>query len=134
MTGFQFDTSFGNLDLSFKAENDLSAKQYFIVEMSAEDQVDVCDNAADAIRGILQNKPLAGERALVRVFGVSKVRVNAAGLAAGADWGSDGSGRAIAKVANKDIVGGYCLVPGAAAEDLIATVTVNTLAKTQLNV
>ncbi len=45
MTGFQFDTSFGNLDLSFKAENDLSAKQYFIVEMSAEDQVDVCDNA-----------------------------------------------------------------------------------------
>jgi hypothetical protein len=31
-------------------------------------------------------------------------------------------------------VGGYCLVPAAAIEDLIATVTVNTLAKTQLNV
>jgi len=135
MTGSQFETSFGNLDLGFKAENDLSLLQYCIVELSAEDQVDVCDGAGDVIKGILQNKPLAGERALVRVFGVSKLKSNIAGLAVGASWGTDGEGRGIAKVDNKDIIGGYVLVPAAAGlKDKIATVTVDCLVKHQLNV
>lgn len=134
MTGEQFEISVGNLDLSFVAENDLSAQQYGIVEMSAEDQVDLCDGAGDTIRGILQNKPIAGQRAIVRVFGVSRLRANAAGLAVGAAWGSDGAGRGIAKVDNKDIIGGYVLVAAGAAEDEIATVTVNCMSITQLNV
>lgn len=132
--GAQFETSYGNLDLNFKAENDLSALQYRIVEMSAEDQVDVCDAAGDVIRGILQNKPTAGQRAIVRVFGVSRLKANAAGLAVGAAWGTDGNGRGIAKVANKDIIGGYVLVAAGASADEIATVTVNCLAPIQLNV
>lgn len=134
MSGEQFEISVGNLDLSFKAENDLSGEQYGIVEMSAEDQVDLSDNAADVIRGILQNKPLAGQRAIVRVFGVSRLRANVAGLAVGASWGSDGAGRGIAKVANKDIIGGYVLVAAGAVQDEIATVTVDCLSIKQLNV
>ena len=34
-------------DESFRAENDLSAKQYYAVEYSGVDQVDVADAAAD---------------------------------------------------------------------------------------
>lgn len=134
MTGEQFEISVGNLDLSFVAENDLSAQQYGIVEMTAEDQVDLSDAAGDVIRGILQNKPIAGQRAIVRVFGVSRLRANAAGLALGTAWGSDGAGRGIAKVANKDIIGGYVLVAAGATVDEIASVTVNCLSQVQLNV
>lgn len=132
MSGEQFEISVGNLDLSFIAENDLSAQQYGIVEMSAEDQVDLSDGAADDIVGILQNKPTAGQRAIVRIFGVSRLRANTAGLAVGDAWGTDGAGRGVAKVTGDDIIGGYVLV-AADAEDEIATVTVNCMSRVQIN-
>lgn len=138
MAGEQFETSYGNIDYGFVAETDLRTKQFFFVELTGEDQVDVCDGATDNPIGILQNKPNLGERAIVRVFGVSKLRAGTAGLAVGANVGTDGDGRGIAKTTNKDIVTGKCLVAAGAqsplVDGLIASVTVDCLKTSQLNV
>jgi hypothetical protein len=66
------------LDLTFSAENDLSSSQYRCCELTAADQVDVCDTANEFVLGILQNEPIAGENAVVRVLGVSKGSADAA--------------------------------------------------------
>lgn len=86
-------------DESFKAENDLSAKQYFIVEYSGVDQVDVADAAADRGIGVLQNKPKAGEAAQVRLLGISMVVSDGSGTAivAGDYVGPNSSGKAVKK-------------------------------------
>ena len=125
------------LDLAFFTANaDLSAaaNQYKIVKQVSATQVGLCTAASDVPYGILQNKPESGESALVRVLGVSKVRVNAAGLAINTDWGTDANGRAIAKVADKDLVGGRCVEAAGATEGLIATVFVQTLSPNRLSV
>lgn len=123
------------LDVSYATANaDLSEKQYYIVKESSQGVVAVCTGATDVPAGILQNKPKSGEAAIVRKLGISKVRVNAAGLAHGTSWGTDNAGRAIAKTTDKDIVGGQCIEAAGATADLLATVTVNTLVKTTLSV
>lgn len=81
---------------SFKAENDLSAGQYKCVELSAEDQVDICDGATDFVLGVLQNKPLAGEAAEVRIHGITKaVSDGTTPIAVGDILGVDTSGRVV---------------------------------------
>ena len=126
------------LDLAFKvkAGTDLSAdaKQYTIVKLSAADECDATSNAADVPLGVLQNKPKAGQAAIVRLLGVSKVRVNAAGLAINTNWGTDAAGRAIAKVADKVYFGGRCIEAAGATADLLATVMVQTLSPNTLSV
>lgn len=125
------------LDVAFFTANaDLSAaaNQYKIVKQVSATQVGLTTLASDVPYGILQNKPESGETAIVRVLGVSKVRVNAAGLAINTDWGTDGAGRAIAKVADKDIVGGRCIEAAGAVADQIATVFVQTLSPNRLSV
>ena len=51
--------------LSFVAENDLRTKQFYIVEVSGNNQVDVCDAATDITIGVLHNKPNSAEAAEV---------------------------------------------------------------------
>lgn len=86
-------------DESYKAENDLSAKQYYIVEYSGVDQVDVCDAAADRGVGVLQNKPVANAAATVRHLGISMVVTDGSGTAisAGDYVGPNSSGKAVKK-------------------------------------
>lgn len=98
-------------DISAKAENDLSAKQYYAVEFSAADQVDVCDNAADKPVGILQNKPQAGEAAQVRVAGISRAISDGSGTAIAVDdWvGTDANGKMIKKATDKNFAIGRAL-------------------------
>lgn len=62
-------------DLTFIAAADLSAKQYYAVYLSAANSVDV-SGANGKVIGILQNKPTAGQEAVVRSIGVSKHIVN----------------------------------------------------------
>lgn len=93
---------------SFKAENDLSAKQFYAMELSAADQVDLCDNAADTVIGILQNKPVAGAAATVRMIGRSQA-VAGGVIAVGDLVGTDGNGKLVAKTADKDKVCGIAL-------------------------
>lgn len=86
-------------DESYVAENDLSAKQYYGVEFSGEDQVDVCDAAADLCVGFLQNKPQAGEAARVRHLGISLAVSDGSGtaIAAGDRVGINSSGKVVKK-------------------------------------
>ena len=87
-------------DESFKAETDLSAKQYYAVEMSAADQVDVCDGIADKVVGVLQNDPTTGHAAQVRIMGLTKWVSDgtaAGGISAGTLVGTSAAGKCIAK-------------------------------------
>lgn len=67
-------------DLSFPANEDLSADQYrFVVYDTTTKQVRRPDTKAERPRGILQNAPAAaGQAAVVRVAGISKMRVGGA--------------------------------------------------------
>jgi hypothetical protein len=105
------------LDITFKAYTDLSAYQYYFVKLTSDDTVTVCDNAADKPIGILQNKPgVAGQAARVRVMGVSRAVVGAAGLVRALFTGTDASGKAIAKTANKALYIGLSLKSSSASE------------------
>lgn len=95
-----------------KAENNLSAKQYYIVEYSGSNQVDVCNGAGDVPFGVLQNEPAAGEAAKVAVGGVCKVITDGtvgAGIAAGDFVGTHSDGKAIIKSADADYIIGMAL-------------------------
>ena len=65
----------GILDLSFEAAEDLSSDQFRIVVLDASTRkVRRPDHATtDKPFGVLQNAPVAGEAASVRVLGTSKV-------------------------------------------------------------
>jgi hypothetical protein len=96
-------------DETFSAENDLSAKQFYAVELSAQSQVDVCDGASDRVMGVLQNKPKAGEMAIVRIMGKTKWvsdGTQGAGIAVGGTVGTHSNGKCIVKSADADLQAG----------------------------
>jgi hypothetical protein len=66
------------LDLSFPAIEDLSNDQYRFVVLTSTG-VRRPNNETEACIGILQNAPVEGEAAAVRVIGVSKLQMNDAG-------------------------------------------------------
>lgn len=113
------------LDVPFKAAADLSAKQYHIVEITGDMEINVCNAATDKPAGILQNKPGAGEVAIVRMLGVSKVVADAA-LNRDDNYGTSADGQAVAKVTAGDLILGRVL-EGVANAGELATVTVNAL-------
>lgn len=99
-------------DESFKAEQDLSAKQYYAMELSAADQVDTCDGLQDKVIGILQNKPAAaGRAAQVRILGITKWVSDGSGtaIAVGDYVGTSAAGKAIKKATNDYTVRGIAL-------------------------
>jgi hypothetical protein len=57
---------------------DLTAKQFYFVELDTDGTVDVPSAAGQRVYGILQNKPNTGEEASILVFGVSKVHMSGA--------------------------------------------------------
>lgn len=67
---------------SFVSTNDLSAKQYYGVKLSADRTVILPTADIDVCVGILQNKPKAGEMAQVMVIGRTPVVIDEA-VAAG---------------------------------------------------
>jgi hypothetical protein len=67
------------LDVSYEAAENLSGDQFtFVVLDSGTGRVRRPDSAAEIPDGILQNKPVSGEEALVRKLGLSKLAVNGA--------------------------------------------------------
>ena len=87
-------------DESFVAEQTFAAKQFYIAELSAtEGQVDVCDAAADRGIGVIQNNPVAGGAATVRILGKSQVISDGSGtaIAIGDYVGPNSSGKAVKK-------------------------------------
>ena len=93
------------------AENDLSTKQYYFVELSGAAQVDVCDAATDTVYGVLQDDPAAGDPCAVAVLGITKV-IAGGTVAAGDRVGTTNAGKAVAKTAADDKVSGICRVGG----------------------
>jgi hypothetical protein len=114
-----------------EAATDLSTKQFYCVEVTADNTVNITNSAGENCLGILQNKPsVAGDVCDVMCLGVSKVMVGTGGLTAGSVWEAAADGTAIAATTGK--VGMGTVLIGAAAGKL-ATVTVgfatgNTLA------
>ena len=50
---------------SFKAGSDLRLKQFYIVELTGDNQVDLANAATDVAVGVLENKPNTNEAAAV---------------------------------------------------------------------
>lgn len=92
-----------------KAENDLSAKRFFFVEISGDDQVDVCDAAADFPFGVLQNKPLEGRAAQVCYAGITELRAAGETITAGNLISTNTSGLATTTIASGGINRGMAL-------------------------
>lgn len=65
------------LDLTFLADEDLSSKQFHVVELTpkSNSSIRLHTNPNVAGIGILRNKPTFGEPAAVKVLGVSEVAI-----------------------------------------------------------
>ncbi len=94
------------------AAADLSAKQFFFIKVVAAGEANVTTAATDTILGILQNKPLAGEIAQVKVMGGSKLLCGAT-TAVGDRVISDGAGEGIPEATAGDTIGAIALEAGA---------------------
>ena len=68
---------------TFVAENNLSAKQYYGMEISGDRQVDLIDATTDRPCGVLLNEPEAGQEALICIVGRCPVKIGSATLTAG---------------------------------------------------
>jgi hypothetical protein len=113
----------------FKAAADLSAKQYYFVEITAAGTVNVCNAATDQPIGVLQNKPKSGETAEVMVIGVTKVSSDAA-LSVGTLIGPSADGQADAKVIGTDVTEFVCgrVIEASTAAGGLATAVINCVA------
>ena len=89
----------GNTVFSLNAGEDLSAKQFFALEIATDGDVELADATTDAPVGILLNKPSAGEAAEIIHSGVSKAKVGGT-VAAGDFLGPDTDGMLIAVTAD----------------------------------
>lgn len=80
------------------AASDLSASQFRFMEIDSADQVARANSAAEAVCGVLQNKPSAAGRAaeVCGLGGTSKVVAGAALATIGAYVTTDNEGRAAA--------------------------------------
>lgn len=112
---------------SFKANADLSAKQFYFVKLTGDRQVGICAAATDKPIGVLQNKPDAsGKAAEVMVVGRTKLSADAA-LVAGDLIGTSADGQGDVKVPGTDtteyVVGIVTLGAGAASR--IAEAVIN---------
>ena len=89
------------LVISLKANADLSAKQFYFVELDSSGDVGACNAATDKPAGVLLNKPTSGQTAEVGVVGIFKVNSDAA-LSIGDLIGTSADGQADAKTPGTD--------------------------------
>jgi hypothetical protein len=96
--------------MSFSAGADLSAKQHYIVKISAANTVDLC-GAGEAAIGVLQNDPASGRAASVLIIGVTYMVVNgnSVNIAAGDPITSAAGGVGVKGTTDKKGLIGYAL-------------------------
>lgn len=93
------------------AAADLSAKQFFFVDINTSGQAAVAGDGAQAV-GVLQNDPAAaGREASVAIGGRTKVSIGLA-LTAGDEVASDAAGECVPSVTG-DAILGICVEGGA---------------------
>lgn len=105
-------------ELTKTASEDLSAKQYYIMQMDSSGDCEIGEGATDLLIGVLQNTPESGQAARVRFAGTSKVVASAA-IAVGANVTTTNAGKAVTTTTDKDIVIGVALEAAAADGDII---------------
>lgn len=110
------------LDASFIAAEDLSAHQYNFIHQADDTTVDLVDSGAEFPLGILQNAPVLGETAVVRLTGTSKLVMNAL-VAVGAlvkveYVGATDNGKGDAADTEGDICRGVCIMASGAEDDI----------------
>lgn len=98
------------------ASEDLSSKQYFIVQLDATGGIEVAEGATDFIVGVLQNKPESGQAATYRFLGTSKVQAGGA-ITVGAWVTTAADGEAVVTTTDGDVVIGRAL-EAADAQDI----------------
>ena len=105
------------LEITRKAEKDLSTKQYHFVRAGATvGHVDVCENASDFVLGVLQNKPNAANKlCTIRIMGTTKV-VCGGTVTEISRVGTSAEGKCIAKSVNADFIVGITLEAGVAGD------------------
>ena len=87
------------------AAADLSAKQYFIMRVTAADSVNVTTAATQVAIGVLQNKPGSGEAATLSREGDVTKLVAGAAIAAGASVTSGAAGKGATGATGNQCVG-----------------------------
>lgn len=110
-------------DVPLKAATDLSAKQFYILRISADDTVNT-GNTTSYPFGIQQDKPAAAGRGVsVRISGLSKC-VAGEEITAGNPIAPDASGKGVVATADSYMIG--IAVIGASAEDEVFTIRIGT--------
>lgn len=99
--------------VSKTAAADLSAKQYYLVKVTADDTVNLA-GAGDCAHGVLQDTPVSGQVCNVQTCYESKV-VYGGTVAAGALLASDANGKAVTAATGNYIVG-KAIVAGVAGD------------------
>jgi hypothetical protein len=86
---------------------DLSAKQYYAVKQTTTArQVNLASTGGEAVCGVLQNTPTAGQGAAIVQRGITQAAVGAAGFAAGDLLMTEaGTGKFVTKTSTNTVVG-----------------------------
>ncbi len=102
-------------DESFEANVDMSADQYKIVKLHTIAGQVVLAGAGEGI-GVLQNKPLAGQEAKVRIFGLTRIQLDGSGTTISPSnfVKSDASGIGVTSTTANDLPLGQFLGKGTA--------------------
>jgi hypothetical protein len=110
-----------DFERSAVAGEDLTAKQFYIVQLDATDKIEVAEGATDLVVGVLQNAPYTGEQATYRFGGTTKV-ISGGTIAIGAMVTTDTAGKAVSTTTEGDVVIGRHVGTAAAAENDIIEV------------
>lgn len=94
------------VEISLEAGQDLSAKQYFLVAVASDGQVDPAGDGGNAI-GVLTNKPAAAGRAASIAIGGRVKVIAGATVAAGDAMASDAAGEAVTAASGDQILGTF---------------------------
>ncbi len=100
------------------ASEDLSAKQYYIMQMDSSGDMEIGEGATDLLLGVLQDKPESGQAGTYRYQGTTKVVASGA-IAIGERVTSDAAGKAVTTTTNGDVVVGTALEAAANDGDII---------------
>lgn len=101
--------------LGVTAGADLSAKQYYAVNLSADTTVALANAAGEVIHGVLQNVPTSGQSADVCCSGITKVAAGGT-IAYGDKLCCDANGKFVAATKNSDYVLGICVDSASSGE------------------
>lgn len=109
-------TQAGAISRTFDSATDLSAKQYFIVKISAAKTVALASAATDAIAGTIQNVPVSSGLVEVAIAGGTAKVVAGGSISAGDYLTTDGNGKAVATTTDGDQVIGVAVEAGDASD------------------